>query len=128
MQRQQLRDDMRAERVADDVGAIQLHMIEQADDVERHFASVLPRIVRLAAPAVAAEVERDRAVPPRQRGKQPAAHEIAVEIAGERMQQDHRLSAAGVDVAQRDAGGVEVAVGRRARHGIRRHASAHALL
>jgi hypothetical protein len=70
-QRQELRDDVRAQRVAEDVRLVDLQVVEQPHDVEAHLAPVARRIVRLAALAVTAQVEADHAVALRERTAKP---------------------------------------------------------
>jgi hypothetical protein len=66
--------------------------------------------VRLAAPAVAAQIERDRAKARGERVEHTRAHEVAFGAAGERMQQDDRLAVPRLEVVKRDARRIEEAV------------------
>ena len=58
-----LAGDERPGRVADQVGLLDLEVIEQADHVGRQFGAVLLHFVRLVALAVPAAIEGDHLEP-----------------------------------------------------------------
>src|SRR5687768_1827452 len=117
MRGQECRGDRGAHRVPNDVRAAQLEMIEQADDVEAHLAAVGAGLMRLAALAVAAGIERDDAVALRQRRKHPGI-DPALQAATIAMDQDDRITATLFDVTDADAVGVEKSIlGERATSG-----------
>ena len=80
----------RAERVADDVRALDLEVIEQPDHVLGELVAVRLRIVRLAALAVGAQIHRDRAMVPGDRREHAVGDEVAIERAGVAVQHHHR--------------------------------------
>src|SRR5262249_16004539 len=96
-QREQLRHRAGPEREADDMGTIKLQRIEQAWHVKRLLAAILLRVVRLAAPARAAGVERADAKILLQIGDE-GGPDPTFQGGGAAMQQHDRLALAAVDI------------------------------
>jgi hypothetical protein len=92
------------------VRALDVRMIEQAHHVARELGAVAARIVRLVALAVAAEIERQHAMVARECGQNPRGDELALEVAGEAMEQHHGRSRALFAIMEAHAGRVEGAV------------------
>jgi hypothetical protein len=85
-------------------------MVHEPDDVEPHLRPVGSRVVRLAAAAVAAGVEGDRAITLGERGEEAAADPLARRVRGVAVQEDHRLAGPVLDEADRDTGRVKHAL------------------
>ena len=105
--------DGRAKRVADDVRALDLEVIEQPDHVLGELVAVRFRIVRLAALAVGAQVHRDRSVIPGDRREYAVGDEVPIERARVAVEHDHRRSGALLDVADLHAVRIEKPIRRR---------------
>jgi len=104
--------DDRAERVADDVGALDLEVVEQPNHVPGELVAVGFRIVRLAALAVPAQVHRNRAVILGDVRQRAVGDEMTIERAGVAMQEDHRRPGALLHVANLHAVRIEEAIRR----------------
>ena len=107
----------RAERVADDVRALDLQVIEKPHDILRELVAVRFRIVRLAALAVAAQIHRDGAMVLRDRREHAVGNEVPIERAGVAVQHDHRRPRALLDITNLHAVRVEESIRRRRRLG-----------
>jgi hypothetical protein len=118
VQGQQLRHRAGAEREADDVGALELEMIEQARHVERLLPPIGLGVARLAALAGAAGVEGDDAEILLQVADH-AGGDPALQGGGASVQQYDRLALAAVDVVDLHAVkiGVLAVVDREGRRG-----------
>src|SRR6185312_15519977 len=89
----------RAHRIAQQVGALDLQMIHQRKNVAHHVGAPIGRsVMRLAAFAMAAQVQRHEAhAPPLQRAKPAHAPPVLIPVRGEAVHQ-HNRPPAGADI------------------------------
>src|SRR6185503_15642337 len=107
MKGEELRDDVRAQRITQKVRAREVEVVEQAHEVERHLDAVLRSVVRLCATAVTAQIEAYDAIVLRQAVGDARPPELTLEAAAVRMHEHDRRTVPALDVADGNAVRVE---------------------
>ena len=122
------RRDAGAHRVAHDIGAFDLKMIEQSANIFRHGSAVIAgRVVELARRAMPAVIERDRApTSTRERSDPAGMHPVHLLVGGEAVHQHNRLALALVEIAISTAPFRKLGMGRFNCEPVRRQLAAFA--